>query len=198
MKKTFTINISNMVYHIDEDAYALLRTYLEKIEIALASEADKKEILEDIEARIAELFTERIKDFKEVITLIDVEKVISVLGDPSTFASDGEFSEPQEKTQRVYSTRRRIYRDPDNRIISGVSGGLGAYFNADPVIFRILFLVFAFTGAGFLVYVIMWIVIPEAKTTAQKLEMRGEPVTLENIKNFVKEEFANVKSKMKL
>ena len=91
-----------------------------------------------------------------------------------------------------------MYRDPDTRILGGVCGGMGAYWHIDPIIVRVLFLIALFGfGIGFLLYILLWIVIPVAKTTAQKLEMRGEPVTVENIKRFVREEFGNVKKSMK-
>lgn len=201
MKRTFTINLGNLVYHIDDDAYDLLKNYLRQIEQTLSNEADRKEIMADIEFRISELFSSRIQDYKQVVTLEDVKQIIEILGDASEF-SDDETSEStsgnSNKAKTSYSSSKRLYRDPDNRSLGGVCGGLGAYTNTDPVIFRILFVaVFLIGGAGGLVYLIMWIVIPEARTTAQRLEMRGEAVTLENIKRAVREEFENVKSKMK-
>ena len=97
-----------------------------------------------------------------------------------------------------YETTKRLYRDPDNRVLGGVCGGLGAYFNNDPLLFRILFIIIFFgMGSGLIIYLILWIAIPEARTTAQKLEMRGEPITIENIKKAVREEFENVKKNMK-
>ena len=92
-----------------------------------------------------------------------------------------------------------MYRDPDHRILGGVCSGMGAYWHIDPLIVRILFLVTFFGfGIGLLIYLLLWVVIPVARTTAQKLEMRGEPVTVENIKRFVREEFRNVKKNIKL
>ena len=97
-----------------------------------------------------------------------------------------------------YKTTKRLYRDPDNRIIGGVCGGLSAYFNTDPILFRILFILISLgMGSGLIIYIILWIAIPEAATTAQRLEMRGEAVTIENIKRAVREEFENIKKNMK-
>jgi phage shock protein C len=91
-----------------------------------------------------------------------------------------------------------MYRDPDNRVIGGVCSGMGAYWNIDPVIVRIIFIALAFAGGiGVMVYLILYIVLPEAKTTAQKIEMKGDPVNIHNIKEAVKKEFDSVRKNMK-
>ncbi len=189
MKKTITINLGGMVFHIDEDAYRELERYLKSLEDFYANDPASSEILEDIEARMAELFRERMSSGGEVITREKAGEVIGILGYPEDFLEE----DPSAVYERVRHSRyRRIYRDPDNRVLGGVCGGLGAYFNVDPVIFRILFVVTVFLGgAGILLYLILWIVIPEARTTAQKLEMRGEPVNVSNIGKKVKEESSN-------
>jgi phage shock protein PspC (stress-responsive transcriptional regulator) len=121
-----------------------------------------------------------------------VEEVISIMGDPSEISGSEE--QPHRTTGERRTRARRIYRNPDDRVLGGVCGGLGAYLGIDPVIVRILFVIFILLfGIGFLIYIILWIVIPEAKTTAQKLEMRGDPVNVSNIENFFKEEFESVK-----
>lgn len=196
MKKTISINLGGMVFNIDDDAYTLLKDYLSRVEKHYAPENSSSEILEDIEARMAELFRERMSASKQVITKTDVEQVINILGYPEDFsaeAGDEEYHRPRR------SGTKRIYRDPDNRVLGGVCSGLGAYFNVDPLVFRIIFLVLFFgAGTGLILYIVLWIVIPEAKTTAQKLEMRGEPVNVSNIGKKVKEEFNNVRDKMNL
>ena len=91
-----------------------------------------------------------------------------------------------------------MYRDPDNRVIGGVCSGMGAYWNIDPVIVRIIFIALTLAGGiGVMVYLILYIVLPEAKTTAQKIEMKGEPVNIHNIKEAVKKEFDSVRKNMK-
>jgi phage shock protein C len=91
-----------------------------------------------------------------------------------------------------------MYRDPDNRVIGGVCSGMGAYWNIDPVILRIIFIALILAGGvGVMVYLILYIVLPEAKTTAQKIEMKGEPVNIHNIKEAVKNEFDSVRKNMK-
>jgi len=194
MKQTISINISGLIFNIDEDAYNRLKRYLKLIEAHFANEKERKEILADIESRIAELFQERFSGVNRVIVIQDVEDVIRILGDPEEIG-DTEANAGESEKVKCSSCYRRIYRDPDNRVLGGVCGGMGAYFKTDPLVFRILFLVlFLGFGTGLLLYLILWIVIPEAKTTAQKLEMRGEPVNISNIGRKVKEEFSKVKN----
>jgi phage shock protein PspC (stress-responsive transcriptional regulator) len=196
MKKTVTINLAGQVYNMDEDAFGKLKNYLSAIESHFSKEAERTEIISDIEARIAELFTEKITPSKSVITLIDVNEIMGILGKPEDFG-DVEGSQ-QEKTSHGNSyAYRRMYRDPDHRVIGGVCSGIGAYFRIDPVILRILFLIAFFGfGVGIIVYIILWIVLPEARTAAQKLEMRGEPVTIDNIGKTIRDEFNSVKNNM--
>jgi phage shock protein C len=122
------------------------------------------------------------------------------MGEPHDFMEDEvEPSGGNKKTYHRATTNKRMYRNPDDRILGGVCSGLGAYFNTDPWIFRTLFIVFSiFFLSGIIIYLILWIAIPEAKTSAQKLEMRGEPITVDNIKNAVKNEFDRVKNRMNL
>jgi len=190
MKKTFSVNLGNRVYSIDDDAYMKLKEYLDRIEGYFSDQKEREDIINDIEMRISELFTEYLGSNKQVITMNDVEEVIKVMGDPREISGAEEQS---QATHERHSGTRRIYRDPDNRMIGGVCGGLGAYLGIDPVIVRILFILFLIFGIGFLVYIILWIVVPEARTTAQKLEMRGDSVNVSNIGSFVKDEFESVK-----
>jgi len=199
MKTTITVNLGGLVFHIDDDAYETLNTYLIAIEKQFNSDAERKDIMADIEARIAELFTEMLGDKRDVIRKEEVLKVIEILGQPEDFTEE-ETPPPgsSRKKSTTYQATKRLYRDPDNRVLGGVCGGLGAYFNIDPIVFRILFiLIFFGMGSGLIIYIILWIAIPEALTTAQKLEMRGEPITIENIKKAVREEFENVRKNMK-
>ena len=203
MKTTITINLGGIVFHIDDDAYEMLHTYLIAIERQFTSE-EHIEVMSDIEARLSELFTETLNEKRDVIMNDDVSKVIEIMGEPEDFRDDeseSSFSNSGKESKRssMYNkTTKKIYRDPDNRILGGVCGGLGAYLNINPIIARIIFILLAIPGGvGAVIYIILWIVIPEASTTAQKLEMRGEPITIENIKKAVREEFENVKKNMK-
>jgi phage shock protein PspC (stress-responsive transcriptional regulator) len=193
MKVTVNINLGGYAFNVDEDAYERLRQYMKTLEKEFSGESSAAEIMTDIEGRIAELFKMRLNSYKQVITMKDVEEVMAILGTPEAISGSGTSEERPPRSQR------RIYRDPDRRIIGGVCAGLGAYFNWDPIIWRVLFGALVLAGGfGFALYLILWIVLPEAKTTAQKLEMRGDPVTIENIKDSVKEEFETVKKKMNL
>jgi phage shock protein PspC (stress-responsive transcriptional regulator) len=203
MKTTITINLGGIVFHIDNDAYEMLHAYLLAVEKQFFDENERKEIMTDVETRLSELFKETLAGKRDVIMKDDVSKVIEIMGEPEDFVEDTEqestSSKSDSKRKRTeYKTTRRLYRDPDSRVLGGVCGGLGAYFNTDPILFRILFiLIFFGMGSGLIIYIILWIAIPEASTTAQKLEMRGEPITIENIKKAVREEFENVKRNMK-
>ena len=205
MKTTITINLGGLVFHIDDDAYEMLNTYLITVEKQFVSEDERNEIMSDIEARLSELFTGTLGQKRDVIMKDDVLKVIKVMGEPEDFIDEETKTEPVDSTswkskrkRMNYKTTKRLYRDPDNRIIGGVCGGLSAYFNTDPILFRILFILISLgMGSGLIIYIILWIAIPEAATTAQRLEMRGEAVTIENIKRAVREEFENIKKNMK-
>lgn len=191
MKKTISINIAGLVFNIEEDGYLILKKYLDEIKAIFSSEEGVNEMLEDIESRIAELFHEKLNSSKQVITEVDVAEVMEVMGQPTDYKVDGEDNdEPHQKfdsdeTQNEKASKR-LYRDEENATIGGVCAGLGHYVDVDPVIIRIIFVLMVILGgSGILVYIILWAVIPEAKTTAQKLQMRGQPVNLDNIKEYV-------------
>ena len=196
MKITVSINLGGYSFNIDEDAYAELKRYLKNLELNFAGEESSSEILSDIETRMAELFRIKITSYKQVIDINDVRQAISVLGTPEDISdNDG----PSSRDKFSSPGYHRMYRDTDHRIIGGVCSGMGAYWNIDPLIIRILFVIFALGGGlGVLVYLILYIVIPEAKTTAQKIEMKGDPVNIHNIKESVKKEFDTVRKNMKL
>lgn len=196
MKITVSINIGGIAFHIDEDAYTELKIYLRSLERHFAKEDSSAEIMSDIEARIGELLNARVNDYKQVVTLQDVLEVISILGTPEDIGD-----EDSGRTHSKISSPKyhRMYRDPDNRIIGGVSSGMAAYWGMDPWVVRVIFIVLTLPGGlGILIYAVLWIVLPEAKTTAQKIEMKGEPVNINNIKDSVKDGFENVKQNMKL
>jgi phage shock protein PspC (stress-responsive transcriptional regulator) len=198
MKKAIKINLSGIIFHIDDDAYEKLKAYLDTISRYFSNKQESKEIIDDIETRIAELFQERITEENQVITLEIVNEVIDIMGNPEDIADSGEETEEKRTFHDSYTTSKRLYRDPENSVIGGVCGGLGAYFNVDPVIFRLLFVIFFFAGgASILVYVILWIVLPKAETAAQKLEMRGEKVNVSNLEKKIREEYENVKDTVK-
>ena len=179
---------------MDEDAYQQLRQYLVRLEKEFSGEQGAEEIIADIEARMAELFRMRLDKYKQVITLQDIEAVMAVLGSPEAISGNGA---AESAFPRAF--HRRFYRDPDGRVFGGVCAGLAAYFSWNPLLFRILFALLVLAGSfGIWLYLILWLVLPEAATTAQKLEMRGDPVTIANIQETVKSRFASMKKKINL
>lgn len=197
MKKTFTINISGSVFHIDEDAFEKLQRYLQMLNRHFGTALEGQEILQDIEARIAELLIEKTNNKVEVVTSEMVNDVMVRMGQPEDFMEVEE--EPEAKTHAQATAteeqpvRRRLYRDGENRVLGGVCSGLSAYFNIDVVVFRIIFVLALFLAFGsILVYVVLWIAVPKAKTTAQRLEMRGKEATVSNIEKTIKEEMKEI------
>ena len=192
MKKTFTININGTIFNIDDDAYESLSQYLGKIKAYFGKQEGGEEVCSDIEARIAEILREKIAEGKEVVTLQDIENVISIMGTPGDITGEGTPGTSESGAKR----QKRLYRDPDNRVLGGVCSGIAAYFNIDPVIIRLIFVVLIFSGVGALLYLVLWIITPEAASVPEKLEMRGEPVTIENIEKSVKKEWSQVREKL--
>lgn len=185
MKKTLTVNLNNIVFHIDDDAYEMLQTYLSEVSDHFKSEDERKEIMNDIEARIAELFNEKLQKNKNVINVEDVQKVIEIMGKPNQYAADDEDAEtPKNEKKQQQQRSRRFYRDPENAILGGIAGGLAAYLGWDVTLIRILLVVLVFLGVGFIipVYIVVWFVAPQAVTASQRLEMQGEDVTVDSIK----------------
>ncbi|HBE43286.1 MAG TPA: hypothetical protein DDW27_19220 [Bacteroidales bacterium] len=196
MKITVSINLGGYSFNIDEDAYDELKRYLKNLELHFAGEESASEILSDIETRISELFRARLSSFKQVITMDDVRYAISVLGNPEDFHDEERKSGSEKFSSPGY---HRMYRDPDHRIIGGVCAGMGAYWSIEPWIVRIIFIALILAGGlGLLIYLILYIVLPEAKTTSQKIEMKGDPVNIRNITDAVKNEFDTVRRNMKL
>jgi len=213
MKKNLRVNISGLIFNIDDDAYKALQNYLDRLKHHFGSSESSKEIISDIESRIAEMFQAESGTVENIIDLSTVKEVIKAMGEPSEI--DGEEEDANEQrahhntgNKENYSqynssytqyekTKRRLYRDPDNKIIGGVSSGLATYFNIDPIWVRLAFVLLTFYGMSILVYIILWIAIPEARTTAQRLEMRGEPINLENIERTINDEFNDISGRFK-
>lgn len=264
MKKNISINISGIIFHIEEDGYENLRKYLDSVNRYFASFDDSSEILADIESRIAEIFLSKLNEGKQVITAEDVNSLISTMGSVNDFkaAEEQEFAagEPRQEQKQstnageriankklyrdarrkilggvcaglanyfnidpvwprllfallvlgsygglllVYiicwivlpvsntledeTTIKKMYRDPERKVLGGVASGVAAFFGADITLIRLAFVILAIVGGvGVLTYIILWIVLPEAKTITEKMEMQGEPVTLSNIESSVK------------
>lgn len=197
MNKTVSINLAGIFFHIDEDAYQKLQNYFEAIKASLKNSEGASEIIADIEGRVAELFSERIKTSQQVVSNNEVDEIISVMGQPEDYKIDEELFEEPTENDTSDSQKRRLFRDRDNSYIGGVSSGFGYYFGIDPLLIRLLWVVLIFgAGMGPLLYVILWILIPAANTTAEKLSMMGKPINITNIEKKVKEEFGNVKESL--
>ena len=200
MKKTVTINISGIIFSIDEDAYNKLKIYLDTIKGYFRSSDGVDEIMADIEARIAEMLQEKINEQKQVVIISDVNEIISVMGQPEDYIDEEEQHEYEHSSTKSNTSTgkpsRKLYRDPDNQVIGGVCSGISHYLAIDPIWIRLALVITLLTfGTGILLYIILWVIIPLAETRAEKLEMRGDPINIDNIGKSVEDEIKNVKKK---
>jgi phage shock protein PspC (stress-responsive transcriptional regulator) len=195
MNKTININLGGFFFHIDETAYQKLRRYLESISKSLSDDPQgKNEIIADIEARISELLSEKITDARQVVNESDIDDIIKIMGQPEDYAEAEEsYNESSYSYSRNNTSGKKLFRDGDDKFLGGVASGIGHYFDIDTIWIRLgLLALFFGAGFGFLIYIILWILLPEAKTTAEKLQMEGEPVNIDNIEKKIRKEFHNV------
>ena len=200
MNQTVTVNISGIVFHIEVDAYENLKKYLNKIRSYFKNAEESEEIMTDIEARIAELFSEKITSDNQVVNTKDVEEVITVMGKPEQYIDEEEepAAEKFHTNQRTYSSAKKLFRNPDDRMIGGVSSGIAAYFGVETLWARLFFVLSTLIwGFGPLVYLILWIVMPEAKTASDKIQMKGDPVNIDNISKTFQDEADKVSDQLK-
>ncbi|MDC7993851.1 PspC domain-containing protein [Altibacter sp. HG106] len=201
MNKTVNINLAGTFFHIDEDAYGKLSRYLDAIRKSLSDPHGSDEIMRDIEARIAELFSEKLESSTQVVTLKELDEVIAVMGQPEDYQVDEEIFDdtPPQAKRTQYSSNKKLYRDIDDKFISGVSSGLGHYLGIDALWIRLLWIVLVLAGFGspILVYILLWILVPAAETTSEKLHMTGEAVNISNIEKKFKEGYENVADRVK-
>lgn len=201
MRRSFPVNINGRIYNIDEDAYQRLNQYFDNLRTAFANDP---EVAEDIEARVAEHFDSNITNPNSVVTLADVNRVILTMGQPDEIC-DGDTAPHAESdsgikvdcnsaaqtpppyqgvSSRSAPQSRRLYRDTSNTVLGGVLSGLAVYMGWDPTAIRILFVVITLLTAFwpmFIGYLIAWLVIPAANTPSRQLQMRGYPVTVDNV-----------------
>lgn len=198
MNKILNINLGGIPFVIDLDAYEHLSDYLERIESHFSNSEGFEEITSDIEARLGELFQEKLGK-REIITVADVQETIAVMGTPEEFGAEASY-DPDQKTYAgtKYRTGRKLFRDPDNKKVAGVAAGLAAYFGIeDPLWVRLGFVAaFLFGGFGMPLYVILWIITPEALTSADRLAMRGEKVDVNNMAKIIEEEITDIADKI--
>ena len=271
MKKNISINISGIIFHIEEDGYETLKKYLDSINKYFSTFQDSSEILADIESRIAEIFLSKLNEEKQIITAEDVNALVSTMGSVSDFkaaeeqetetsnATSGQTTDESKKdntgqSQRSYAAPKQLmrdqkrklvggvcaglanyfnidalwirllfailvfvygvtffvyiimwivvpgsfeleepevgkkmFRDPERKVISGVSAGVAAFLGIDIVAVRVLFIVFTFAGGlGLFVYIVLWLIVPEARTLTDRVQMQGDAVTLSNIESTIK------------
>ncbi len=180
MKSTVKVSIGRLAFHLDAEAHQVLKVYLERLERHFLNRESGKEIVSDIEERLSELLTVRLTQPGQVVTLPMIQEVIAIMGMPDDM--EEETGMPAMNPVMPEPRRKRLYRDPDNKMIGGVCSGLAAYFNTDKVFFRLFFILFFFGffilrhamgGAAIFTYVILWIAMPLARTAKEKLEMHG-------------------------
>lgn len=212
MKKTCNINLAGYPFIIDEDAYDLLKNYLDTIRNAFSGSGDENEIAEDIESRFAELLLEGGEEKSRIVTVTQISRVIDRIGHPedildevSSKTDENESSQTPPPYFRFNSTinqpvfRKKLFRDPQNSMLGGVCSGIAHYFNIDPTIVRLLAVVLAFISGMIvaLVYIVLWIVVPEARTPYQRMLMLGYEPTVENIGKTVTGSFSDLNDSIK-
>lgn len=196
MNKTININLGGIFFHIDENAFEKLNRYLDAVRRSLANDTGEDEIIKDIEIRISEIFSETRKSDNHVITVVDVEKMIAIMGQPEDYRiEENDINEPRKYKK---SQHRKLYRDIDNNVLGGVCSGIGHYFGIDSLWVRLIFVAILLLGWGspIVIYILLWVLIPKALTTSEKLAMTGEPVNLTNIEKKVREELGNVSDRI--
>jgi phage shock protein C len=209
MQRIIQINIAGRIVPIEEDAYTLLSDYIASLRRQFTGD-EGKEIIEDIESRISELFSTRLESGFPAIVRADVQKVIETLGSASdlknesgstntggTHTNTGHTHSGQNNYYQYRPRNGRLLRNPYDKVIGGVCSGLALYFDIDPVIIRLIMAVLFFTmGIGLIAYVIAWAVIPAAKSPQELHNMTGgDPVTIHDISRNVGEELQDLKKR---
>ena len=200
MNKTLNINLGGTFFHIDEDAFGKLSRYLEAIKRSFKDPNGRDEIIKDIEFRIAELFSEKIKSPTQVITLKELDEVIAVMGQPEDYIIDEEiFEETTPNASKKPSSYKQLFRDVDNKFIAGVSSGLAHYLSIDALWIRLAWILLTIFSSGIfiVIYIIFWILVPPALTTSDKLKMTREPINISNIEKKIKEGASRIEKEVK-
>ena len=199
MNKTININLGGIFFHIDEIAYQKLKNYLDSIRRSLSDDPKgRDEIITDIESRIGELLSEKVKDVRQVINEKDIDEVVEIMGKPEDYMVDDEIFNDDLGSPFSSKKSRKLYRDGEDKFLGGVSSGMAHYFNVDVIWIRLAWLVAAFGfGFGFIVYPILWILLPQANSTAEKLEMEGEDVNISNIEKKIRDEISGASARVR-
>ena len=185
MNEVTKIHLGRQAFTISVAAHKTLRAYLD----AISKQVGDNDVVDEVELRMAELLAEHGVSGEKVVLVKDVDYLKKQLGDPKDFKeNDDETTTTTDKT----SDSKRLFRDTDNAMLAGVAAGLAKYFGLSVVLIRILFIIGTIAwGGGILVYIVLWLLVPEAKTSSEKLQMAGKPVTVDSLKEVV--ERADVK-----
>lgn len=182
MKKVIDVSLGGINFTMEDDAYFRLREYLKRFEETISDKNEAKEVMEDVEARVAELFQKEKKFANQVVDMTMVQIVIDHLGEVGSDEYTGSLA---DDSTGYTKGDKRLYRDMDDKMVSGVCSGLSIYTGLDVTIIRVIFVVLSFLyGTAILVYIILWIVMPKALTVAQKLQLRGYAPTADNIRKY--------------
>ncbi|MBK8485149.1 MAG: PspC domain-containing protein [Saprospiraceae bacterium] len=188
MNKIQHINIGGYPFSVNEDAYLKLDQYLSRLDIHFSRSEGCKEIMEDIESRIAELFKDYLNG-GSIVSIEHVNQMIQIMGTPENLETHTESEEAFKQPEHTYYTGKRLFRDPTDKKISGVCSGIAHYFGVeDPLWIRVAFIFFGIWGFGILLYIILMILVPEPITSADRLAMKGKPINIQNIAHKVEEE----------
>lgn len=204
MDKTISISIGGFSFIIDDGAYQILKNYLDQIRQSLKNMEGIDEVMSDVEARIAEIFKENL-GAREVVNEQDVEKVIHIMGKPEQYTEGDDFDRKEEEKDSIHASAtsekksKKLYRDPDDKIIAGVLSGIAHYLGIETWITRVLWIILFFadvplTNTGFTVisYIILWIILPKAQTLSQKYQMHGQSGDFESIKKNISKTFSDI------
>ena len=203
MKKTVNINLAGTFFHIDEDAFAKLSRYLEAVKKSISDPVGGDEIIQDIEARIAELFSEKLEINTQVISTRELDAIIKIMGQPEDYIMDEDAAQTNSatgnQTRGETTSNKQLFRDSDNKFIAGVCSGLSHYLGLEVIWVRLfwIFLSFVTTGFGVIAYLLFWILVPGAQTTSEKLKMTGEPINISNIEKKFNEGYQKVSQNIK-
>lgn len=200
MKKTISIHIKGFPFIIEDIAYTRLENYMNRLKSALQGQEGADEIIEDIEIRIAELLNGKTTQFKQIIGEDDIIDVLNTLGDPSDYTDNEEahYTEQTTNSSRSERNEKRLYRDTESGYIGGVCSGLAEYLNIDPTVIRLIWAAaFFIGGVGFFLYIILWIIIPKANSSIDRLKMRGKPINVDTVREEVERAAQNVSEKSK-
>ena len=191
MKKTINVAIGGCSFTIDEDAYNTLNEYLERFKGALDSSSSSADVMDELEGRIADLIKAKLGG-REVVDMKIAQEVVAQLGYPQGYRPpEADNAGGNARDEYHYSGTdgerpvRKLFRDPDDKKLAGVCSGLALFLGVDVTLIRIIFLVAFICGsAGLWIYLVIWIAAPEARTAAEKCELRGIPANAENIRRF--------------